>query len=87
MTRYEEFIGKPEISFWVPIITSSILIAGSFFALSNKVALSNQKLDQALVALAELKLDYKNNLQALNRVESHLCRLDTVHNISCIGGN
>lgn len=85
---YQDFISKPEVSFWVPLITSAVLIAGSFFALEARVSLTNQKLDQALSVLAELRLDYRNNLSALNRVESHLCRLDTIHSINCIdGGN
>lgn len=84
MTNFRQFISKPEISFWVPIITSAVLIASSFFALEGKLALTNQKLDQISNILAEIKDDRKDNLQAMNRLEAHVCTLDTLHRISCI---
>ena len=35
--RYKELISKPEISFWVPIVTSAVAIAGSFLLLKSDV--------------------------------------------------
>lgn len=89
MTNYQEFISKPEISFWVPIITSAVLIASSFFILEGKMAVANQKLDNISETLKEMKMaqsDYQHTaLAAMNKVESHLCTLDVKHGISCIG--
>lgn len=47
-SAFNEFIGKPEVNFWVPIIFTAVSIAISFMALSNQVALQNQKLDTVI---------------------------------------
>ncbi len=45
MSQYKELISRPEISFWVPIVTSAVIIAGSWFTLSSRIDLLSQKLD------------------------------------------
>lgn len=42
---YQDFISKPEISFWIPIIFSAVSITISFMSLSAKQDLISQKLD------------------------------------------
>lgn len=42
---YRSFISKPEISFWVPIVSSAVVIAMSWLNLSNRVDLLTQKMD------------------------------------------
>ncbi len=42
---YMNFISKPEISFWVPIVSSAVVIAMSWLNLSNRVDLLTQKMD------------------------------------------
>ena len=80
----KNFISKPEISFWIPIVTSAVLIAGTFFALQGRVALVDQKLDMTIAILNEIKGNQQVNLQAMNRLEAHVCKLDTIHDLSCI---
>ena len=45
MTQYKELLGKDEIKFWIPIITTAVTIAISYMLLSNKIDLLSQKID------------------------------------------
>jgi hypothetical protein len=86
-SSYQEFLSKPEISFWVPIITSIVLISATFFALSTEVQISNVKLDNLLTLVQDIKDERKGESQLSMQVQSHVCKLDTIHQISCINGD
>ncbi len=45
---YINFISKPEISFWVPLVSSAVVISMSWFNLSTRVDLLTQKMDLIL---------------------------------------
>jgi cell division protein FtsL len=45
MTHYKELLGKEEIKFWLPIITTAVTITISYMLLSNQIALLSQKID------------------------------------------
>jgi len=45
MTPYKELLGKEEIKFWIPIITTAVTITISYMLLSNKIDLLSQKID------------------------------------------
>lgn len=42
---HNEIITKPELNFWIPIITTALLVAASWFNLSIRVELLAQKTD------------------------------------------
>lgn len=42
---YMNLISKPEISFWVPIVTSAVVISMSWLNLSTRIDLLAQKMD------------------------------------------
>jgi hypothetical protein len=48
-SEYQSFIGRPEVSFWFPIIFTAVSISTSFMLLSNRVDLLSQKMEQILV--------------------------------------
>lgn len=76
---YQQFISKPEISFWVPIIIT--IVSWAFYA-----GITVTKLNAIEQTLAEIKSDSHTNLQAMNRLESHVCTLDTMNGLKCIDG-
>ena len=45
MDNEKSFLSKPEIQFWVPIITTSIVVAISWVNISGRVDLLSQKMD------------------------------------------
>lgn len=57
--KYTELISKPEINFWVPIVSSAVVIAMSWMMLSSRIDLMNQKLDIVIVKLDEHLADQK----------------------------
>jgi len=57
---YQQFIAKPEFNFWTPIIFTAVSITISFMALSNQVALQNQKLDQVIANQIQILQDSKD---------------------------
>ena len=59
-TPYEQFIAKPEINFWLPIIFTAVSITMSFMVLSNQVSLQNQKLDRLITDQSIIIQEYKN---------------------------
>jgi hypothetical protein len=59
-SAYQEFIGKPEVNFWVPIIFTAVSITISFMALSNQVALQNQKLDTVIANQQQILVESKD---------------------------
>ena len=84
-------LSKPEIQFWVPIIVYSVTLTIAFMSLrlelleiKNIAVSNNELLTQKLTSYVE-KTDKLTN--ATNVLESHVCRLDSIHQISCINGN
>jgi hypothetical protein len=59
-TTYQEFIGRPEVSFWLPILFSAVTIALSFSALKNDVSLLNHRTEEILAHQVELSNDFKD---------------------------
>ncbi len=43
--EYQKFISKPEISFWVPIVSSAVVIGMSWVNLTARIDLLTQKMD------------------------------------------
>lgn len=62
ISSYQQFIAKPEISFWTPIIFTAVTITISFMTLTNQVALQNQKLD-TLIANQDNIIDKYEEVQ------------------------
>ena len=56
------------------------LVGGIFYG----QGVTQSKIDQLTVDVQKILQNQETNLQAMNRVESHLCTLDTIHNIVCI---
>lgn len=63
--EYQEFISRPEISFWTPIVSSAIVIALSWFNLSTRVDLLTQKLDLLLERQSETIITMQHKDQEL----------------------
>lgn len=74
---YREFISKPEVSFWMPIITSALLIATSWFALSTKVELLNQKVDNLTSLVEKLSIKYSNVEDRYGTTALRIQRIET----------
>lgn len=45
-SKYKEFLSKPELNFWIPIITSIVLITLSWANLTGEIKLLRQELLQ-----------------------------------------
>lgn len=83
-TPYQTFLSKPEITFWLPIITSSILIAGSFFAVSGRIDLLNLRVEQ-LISQNQIILQKYTNLEDRYGILSlEVTRMNTIHNLGPI---
>ena len=44
--KYQEFISKPEISFWVPLISSLVALLLSYGALFTRISVLETKIEQ-----------------------------------------
>lgn len=56
---YQQLISKPEISFWVPIVTSAVMIALSFGALLTRIAILDQGQKTIIAQNEELLKTFK----------------------------
>jgi len=74
-TPFKEFISKPEISFWIPIIFTAVSITMSFMTVSNQVALQNQKLDQVIANQVDIKKAYSDIQIRLGSTEKDIAVL------------
>jgi outer membrane murein-binding lipoprotein Lpp len=43
---HKGYLSKPEIQFWLPIVTYAVTLSISYMLLSNQIALLSQKIDQ-----------------------------------------
>ena len=77
MTKYQELITKPEISFWVPIITSILLIAVSWSNLTTKVELLNQKVDNLTQKIDFLTEKYGSVESRYGTISLQVQRIET----------
>ena len=71
-TPFKDFISKPEINFWIPIVFTAISITMSFMTYSNKIALQNQKLDQVIANQVLMLGEYKELQARVNLVEKDI---------------
>ena len=62
-SAFGDFISKPEINFWTPIIFTVVTISMSFMALKSQVDLQNQKLD-TLIAGQNVLIEKYEGIQA-----------------------
>jgi hypothetical protein len=69
------YLSKPEIQFWVPIIIYVVSLTVAFMSLK-----SGQELILTQMSTYVTKVDNLN--VALNKVETNLTILDTMHNIT-----
>lgn len=74
---YREFIEKPEISFWMPIIFTAVSITISFMALSSKVELLTQKMETVIANQEQILNKYENVQVRLGTAENKITYLDT----------
>lgn len=82
MTKeYRNFISKPEISFWIPIISSCIMIAGSWFTLSNRIDLLTQKVDTLIVQNEKLMEKYAGVEDRYGKLSIQITRLETMEGL------
>ena len=74
---YIEFISKPEINFWLPILFTVVSIVMSFMVLTNKVDLLTQKMD-TIIANQDVLLQKYEGVQArLGTAERDITLLST----------
>lgn len=89
---YQQLISKPEISFWVPIVTSAVMIALSYGVLLTKVALLAQGQDTIIAQNEELlknfkeqkvadDLRYSNLASRVGTNSTRLTAIETLENI------
>lgn len=78
---YKDFIEKPEVSFWLPIVFTAVSITISFMALSNQVALQNQKLDTLIARQDSIIQKYEGVQVRLGNVEKTISVLQTLAKI------
>jgi hypothetical protein len=76
-TKYHEFLSKPEISFWVPIIFTAITVTSSFFMLSTKVELLNQKVDNLTEKIEYLTDKYASVESRYGQMSLKVQRIET----------
>jgi len=76
-SQFDQFIAKPEINFWIPIIFTAVSITMSFMVLSTKVELNNQKLDQVIANQEQLLDRYDNIANRINTAERDITLLST----------
>jgi hypothetical protein len=62
---YKAFIARDEISFWVPIVSSAVVIAMSWLNLSSRVDLLTQKIDILLDKQVEINISMYERDQKL----------------------
>ena len=89
---YQNFISKPEISFWVPIVTSAVMLALSYGVLLTRIALLEQKMDTLIsqnqqfiqqVKDRELAEDarYKEVLSRVGTNSTRITALETLESV------
>ena len=82
---------KPEIQFWIPIIVYSITLTIAFMSLRielleiKNIALNNNDLLTEKLSSYVDRTDRLTN--AVNVLETHMCTLDSIHQIKCINSN
>lgn len=76
-SAYEQLITKPELNFWIPIITTVVLVSGSFMALRTTVLVQNEKLDTVIANQTEILKKYENVQVRLGAAENKITYLDT----------
>jgi hypothetical protein len=81
ISTYQEFISKPEISFWFPILFTAVTITTSFMALTYKVDLLTQRVDQLLENQTTLISKYEGVQVRLGSAERQISVLQTQLNI------
>lgn len=78
---YKDFISKPEISFWLPIISSAILIAASWFNIKNTIELQNQQLGFLIKQNEEILKKYGSVEERYGRLTVQVAKLETLEGI------
>lgn len=78
--KYMNFISKPEISFWIPIVTTTVLVALSWANLSGRVDLLTQKVDLILqnqnVTIKDLQDKYTRTQVMWGELSQRVTRLE-----------
>jgi hypothetical protein len=74
---YIEFISKPEINFWIPIIFTVVSITMSFMVLTNKVELLTQKMETIIANQDKLLGKYENVQVRLGTAERDISMLQS----------
>ena len=77
ISKFQKFIAKDEISFWVPIIFTAITVTSSFFMLSTKVELLNQKVDNLTEKIDVLTDKYASVENRYGTMSLKVQRLET----------
>ena len=79
--KYKDFISKPEINFWTPILFTVITMAVSWFSLSTKVELLTQRVDLLIEQQSQLITKYRDVEIRWGEVANRVTRLETIENI------
>lgn len=93
MEKVKEYLSKPEINFWVPIITSLIIVAGAWAATMARIDRLNEKqieLENRLndhVAKAELIWDEREDQYTEIQVKLAEIQKDIIYIKQSVGGN
>ena len=80
-TPYQQFLSKPEISFWVPMIFTAVSIVTSFLLLANKVDLLTERVNLLLNNQNSIVSDYKGVQVRLDTAEKDITALQVKANL------
>lgn len=68
----------------ISMIASAFMIIATLGAVFYRQGITQEKLDNLIQLTQEIRQTQQSNLQAMNRLESHVCALDTKSGIVCI---
>jgi len=83
---YENFLSREDIRFWIPIIVFAVSITAWGMTLKSDIRVIGDRLDNYKETTDIYSTRVQNLTFSLNNVQTHVCRLDVLHNITCIEG-
>ena len=81
---YVKFISKPEISFWVPIVTSAVALSMSWMNISSRIDLLSQRVESLIEQNKVLITKYSDVERRYGEMALGLQRLYSMHDLGSI---
>lgn len=75
---YMNFISHPEISFWVPILTSVVTITLSYGTLMTRVSVLENKMDTMIAGQSIILEKYTSVESRYGQLSNKITRLETL---------